>query len=203
MKEFSYKPKSGPELVEYKHIHKWLKRNCPNYTHCSFCHKKSKYTLHFALIHGYKHGRFPERYVQLCKGCHSTYDGKREIYQFSLDGVLISRFDSVRHAAKILDLENGAISRAITRGGRGGLYVFSFTPDCPDQLTTMYRARVLAYKISGEYLGEFDSPKEAGKHFGFSTPRVRLVCTGVHKQTDGIVFRYKHKLEDMAAKRTI
>ena len=59
-------------------IHIWIKKNFAKKRVCEFCGFKSNNPLRidFALIKGMKYERKRENFIELCRSCHSIYDGK-------------------------------------------------------------------------------------------------------------------------------
>lgn len=75
------------------------------------CSGRSK-NLQWALIHGKSYERKRENFMVLCGSCHVIYDltdkvrarmnkhKKKAVYQLTMNGEVVRRFDSVREASK-------------------------------------------------------------------------------------------------------
>ncbi len=64
------------ELTNYAYIHEWNNRFHKKLGSCEFCGAIKK--TEWALMHGKKHKRGIDNYLELCKKCHVNYDSTND-----------------------------------------------------------------------------------------------------------------------------
>jgi len=127
---------------EYSSIHIWLKYHYGKASECENkdCEYKNPKRYEWALIKGKKYEKKIENYVMLCPSCHRKYDlnevqigiifldeqkrntsrvrripwvREKEIRQYSLDNVLVRKWNSGHLASRELNISRSGITNCL------------------------------------------------------------------------------------------
>lgn len=132
------------------------------------------------------------------EACNGTND--KEIYQYTLLGELIKKYNSAHEA----DRETGIPFTNICKVCRGerktaGGYYWSYTnePIKPIKTITKHYTPVVQYTKDGEYVAEYTSAKEAQRETGIFSTVIGKVCKGQGKTAGGYIWKYKEQDGDL------
>jgi hypothetical protein len=118
----------------------------------------------------------------------------KETAQWSLDGILICTYPSVKEAALAVGRSHPNITRAIARGGSCAGYLWSHSTDSPPKLAIRPRIittqsgkphpptiPVAQYSKNGEFIASFSSIAEASKTTNVDRGRISAACKGQYR----------------------
>lgn len=120
---------------------------------------------------------------------------KRDIYQFTLDGVFIKSYESSMDAERQTGLNSGAISKcALEKCYYVGEYIFTFAEDVNliSERVNKYRNRqiqrkecVVQLSLDGDYIAEWKNAYTAGKQLHIEYKNINAVCHNKKQSAGG------------------
>lgn len=129
----------------------------------------------------------------------------RPVYQFSLDGVFVKRYPSIRQACRETGLKDTNIN-SVCRNGRSssaGGFIWSFSGERDDvdakvrrkkDNETVYRKKaVVMFSLDGKFIREFNSIAEAQFATGIHKDTISRCCKheGYYKTAGGYKWEFK------------
>lgn len=123
--------------------------------------------------------------------------GKKKVVQFSINGVFINEFKSIRHASNFTGIGKAQISRVCnkipnykTAGGfiwkyNDGRNIFN-----PDEHSKKQYKKVIQYTLEGEKIKKFNSMTEASKKLKITKNSIWRACNNKHKTAGGFIWKY-------------
>lgn len=125
---------------------------------------------------------------------------KRAIYQFSLDGEFIKKYDSAMEIERQLGILNSTISQcAFSRLPSACGYIFLFEEDIDyiEQRVEKYKnsikprnEHIIQLTLDGIYIREWITAAEAGRVLGFNYKNINAVCRGKRNKAGGYKWMY-------------
>ena len=125
---------------------------------------------------------------------------KRSIYQFSIDGTFVTKYESAMEAERKLNINNATISKcafgkvAVVDG-----YIFLFE-DNLDTLsqriekcktyTKLRREHIVQLSADGVYIAEWKSSYDAGQKLNIQYKNINAVCKGKRTKAGGFKWMY-------------
>jgi hypothetical protein len=126
-----------------------------------------------------------------------TYDKNgmsKIVEQYTMDGVFLNRFTSLRAAAEFVDGDFKILSnccRGVTKSAYGYKWMYvgkSYTPPIKPEAKSK-RKKVYQYTLEGEFVQEFESLSAAEKAMGIR--HISCVCLGKLNFSGGYQWRYE------------
>jgi hypothetical protein len=116
---------------------------------------------------------------------------RKPTYQFSLDGVLLKRYESLSEAAQINNLHLSDISKCCRNQAKthGGFY-WSFKDTNNIFTRNKKNRKILHYDYDGNQINEYESITHAANSNGIKFSTVSRICKGEILQYRGTYFRY-------------
>lgn len=145
----------------------------------------SDYNLHY--------GTRIQRYSQTQRDNGTSKS--RAVKQYTIDGVLLNSWNSIRNASRYTGIDSSAIC-----GGCNGKYrvvhgyVWRYAEDDFDKYTTSSTNKVLQYNKNMELIKEWGSIKEASMFYGCDRTAIRNCCLGKTKTSCGYIWKYKNNI---------
>lgn len=134
--------------------------------------------------------------ITILKRSQSMKDkGNVSVYQFSLDGKLIKKFDSLTNACIannisikcIGDIAASCSGRQKTARG----YLWSYTEIPPPSSYKNIRQNILQYDLEGNFIKEYHSAKQAGEEIKQNGNSISDCLNGRQKTAFGYKWKYK------------
>ena len=159
----------------------------PDERECNKCKITKKLTDEFFKKHSVG-------FTRNCIDCISKYkslktDKGKSVRQYSLDGLYINQFDSIKEAAEALNIDAGQIS-ATCRGAvkTAGKYMWRFVSDKEkkniEELKSDLIKKVAQYNTNGTFIKTYTSAGEAAKELNITSSSIygairnNFVCCG-------------------------
>ena len=117
----------------------------------------------------------------------------RVVYQFGLDGDFIREFESVRYAAKSLNLSHSNISRCCNKKMKHtGGYIFSYQKIKVDKIEkpNAVKKPVIEIDENGKKINEWDSLMSCSRETKIDNGNLSRVCNGKLKHIKNRIFRF-------------
>ena len=127
-------------------------------------------------------------------GEHANFSTSKKVSQYTVDGKLISVYDSVVHAYQETGISRDEISRsALFKKKFAGGFVWRYENDHYEGDYTPIKRNlpVCQYHIDGRFIQEFANRKEAAKSTNLKETSIRSCLKGGSKTLGGFVWRYK------------
>lgn len=119
----------------------------------------------------------------------SKYKSK-PIYQFSLEGVLINKWDSISSAEKILGTGLKSNLKKETKTSKG--YVWSYKNEFPGFIKIHgNNSKVVQYDLEGNFIKEWLSMMDIQRELGYPNSNISAVCRGKQKTAYGFIWKFK------------
>jgi hypothetical protein len=121
---------------------------------------------------------------------------RQEVFQYTLDGVFIQKFNSINAAAKKVGCSQSNITQCCLGKRRmvGG-FLWSYE-NKNIKLRPINGSSVIQYTKNNEYLNEFISIAEAARVTGINDGNISLVCNNVRKSAGGFLWKFKNIKND-------
>jgi hypothetical protein len=127
--------------------------------------------------------------------------GVKPIIQYTLDGILIKEWSSIKEAAESLGLHIGTIGGCIRRSKHyktSGGFIWRYKNDIseivPEEYVQKYNSKkcaVIQYDLAGNYISEYVTIKSAIDSTGTCKSSLIACCRGTRKSAGGFTWRYK------------
>lgn len=109
----------------------------------------------------------------------------RSIYQFSEEGVLIKKWDSIIDASEFLGVSHTAINNALKYKGSCKKFLWADTDKIDVSQYTLYTGSVCyKYDSSGEYLETYNSLQEAAQDNNITMQQIQRAVKGGYKTSN-------------------
>ena len=132
---------------------------------------------------------------------------KRAIYQFSLDGEFIQRYDSAMEVERQLGILNATVSKcAFGKLPSAGGYIFLFEEDVDNikQRVERYlhskkprREPIVQLSLDGQFISEWAGSADAGRALNINYKNINLVCRGKRNKAGGYNWMYLSDYNEM------
>lgn len=123
------------------------------------------------------------------------------VYQYTLDGVFVESYPSIRYAARKLGFNHRLINATCNGGQKthGGFIWLTDKSQLKDRLPKVHKRQpnvtniipVLQYDLNGNFIAEYRSGSEAFQKTGIYN--IPGACKGVRNQAGGFIWKYKNK----------
>ena len=137
-----------------------------------------------------------EKYIQNMRNVAC----KRSVYQFTLSGVFVEKYESSMDAERKTGFDSGAISKcALGKAYFVGDYIFTFEEDINNILNRVeqYNNRKIQRKeevvrltLDGDYVDKWKNAYTAERHLGISYKNINAVCRHVRNKAGGFKWMY-------------
>lgn len=120
-----------------------------------------------------------------------------KIFQYSINGEYITSHKSISSASRSLKIHKYMIIKCLKNEGyksAGGFLFRYFKADNVEPVKTYFTKEVLQFDLSGNFISEFKSLKEASDSTGTRMTGISLCCSGKYKYSNGFIWRYKQNL---------
>lgn len=138
------------------------------------------------------------------KGSIGEIPGKwKEVYKYSIDGIFLEKYDSIKDAAKKNGIHQANIGN-VCRGKRDTCGGFIWKFFYSDKLESSeikkinnrtqkgnFKVSILQYDLEYNILNSYNSIKECSEKTGCHPSKIVLVCQNKRKQTGGFIFKYE------------
>jgi hypothetical protein len=118
----------------------------------------------------------------------------RPVYQLTLDGKIIQKFESIKNASDEIGVNAGAISEVCSGVRRkAGGFLWTYQEDYTFDVKIRKRKackKVSQYDKDGNHLATYESVIEASAVTGVSRPSISRTCTGYTKFAGGFKWSY-------------
>lgn len=138
---------------------------------------------------------------------------RRQVEQYTLDGIYIKTFDSLSEAGKsMLNINNANLNVSACCNGRNKTaygFIWKFAVDKTDvskikKPIKTQKKPVLQYDFEGNFLKEYSSMTEASEHTGILNSDLSYCCSGKLKSAGGYQWTFKtDMIEDKISKYEI
>ncbi len=125
---------------------------------------------------------------------------KRAVYQFTLSGLFIEKYESSMEAERQTGLNSGAISKcAFGKAYFVGDYIFVFEEDVDNIMDRIKKynnrriqrkEQVVRLTLDGNYIDTWENAYTAEKQLGISYKNINAVCRHVRNKTGGFKWMY-------------
>lgn len=134
----------------------------------------------------------------------------KKIYQFTIDGIFIAEYNSIKDACIKFNCTNSNLVHALKKHKTACGFLWSYTKDVHtyekwsfsnldeqiktkiiSNIATLNCKPVVQYTKNGEIIAEYPSASEAARQLGVSVSCIKDVCKGRQKTTKEYVYRYK------------
>ena len=155
-------------------------------------------SIYAAVKNGWKAGGFRWSYEKEYKFDYSRQRHNQPVYQFSLSGELIKKYDSVRSAFDENEFEKIEPIFACSSGAstQAYNYVWVYEKDLGNfEFPTRFfggRMPVIRYTEDGEYVDEFSCKSEAERRTGLSVWKINKSINDPMYSCDGYMWRLKN-----------
>lgn len=119
------------------------------------------------------------------------------INQYTLDGVFIKRYVSIKSAISENEFKNENISLCcLHKRNQSNGYIWRYDGDNDVEHKKKTNAiPVVQLDKNGNFISEYKSISEASKKLGISSSKICICCKGKRKYTGGYKFKYKKDYE--------
>jgi hypothetical protein len=127
------------------------------------------------------------------KGYNADSGGgfKKTVYQFDVDGNLISSFSSLKELRTMLNYDKQRISNACTTATLWKGSYWSYSKNSSFKVITDSRKKkVIQLSIDGKLIAEFISVAEASSITGLSKSCISRCCRGERESSGGYIWKY-------------
>lgn len=117
-----------------------------------------------------------------------------EVYQFSLDGTFIAKYNSRKEAEEKTGIKASAIWAAIKSKGTSGGFQWCYKEDkdtIKPKKGRKYRQKVVQKNKEGQIVEIYESAAEASRKTNISATQIRNVCQGKGYTAGGYYWSYK------------
>lgn len=119
---------------------------------------------------------------------------KKPVYQYSIHGELLNKYESVRCASKALNINESNIQASCTGvQKKSGGFVWRYEGDSFDKYdvkTTFNVYPVYVSDLHGNHIATYSSCADAGRSLGLDISRIAKCCKGLCSHIKGYTFKY-------------
>ena len=128
------------------------------------------------------------------EGYNSDVGGgiQKTVYEYTLDGSLVNKFDSLEEAAKVVNSFKQNISRAClseTHFYKSSLWSYTYNEPFKPKKDVRFK-RVIQLDLNNNILARYVSVAEASRQTGCNKTSIAKVCRGERKSCGGYEWKY-------------
>ena len=117
---------------------------------------------------------------------------RRNVFQYTLDGVFIKKFISSRSASSSIGCNQANIIQCCLNKRRfAGGFLWSYEEKSHIELRPINGCAVIQYTKNNEYIAEFVSIAEAARSTGVADGNISSVCNNSRKSAGGFIWKFK------------
>ena len=130
-------------------------------------------------------------YIEKLNPVRLGHEGK-EVYQYSLDGNFIQKWDSLMQIQNKKGYASSNIALCC-KGKQNTAYGYIWKFDKSDKVEPIEKITYNQYDFDGNYIKTFYSIKDINESLGYKNLPIADVCNGIRKQTGGYMWSYEKK----------
>lgn len=162
------------------------KTGIPKSSISDVCQKKPKYKTAGGYVWRYSGEPFSLEYDNPAEHL------RKEICQYNKKGELLSEYESISKAHEKTNIPVGSISQCCNKKLKtAGGYIWRFKGEIFSKPSNRSDAKkVIQYTLTGAYVNEFNSAKEASKKTGVYYSGIYNCCNGKYEQSGGFKWEF-------------